>query len=245
EALQQCAARVEAKAPKHPDALCLSLQEAYWSYLDETVDAAKGHFPHLQPSAFVELLLEVSEALSSHGTEIAQCFRDWRQKRLAQPRCGAVILDESLEKCLMVQAHSSNLWFFPSGKLEENETEVQGAIREVWEEIGLDITHRVDERQYLKAIVPDNGRAIPVKLFVLVGLPEKAELKPQAKKEITAISWVRNSKLPGWESGSQTSKTMRFLNMEHFAPQLRRLVNEMREGIPREKALAGGWLDMR
>ncbi|CAE7582692.1 DCP2 [Symbiodinium natans] len=103
DALCQCAAQVEAKAPKNPEALCLALQEAHWFYLDEIVEAAKGHYPHLQPPTFVDLLLEVSQALTSHGSEISRCFRDWCQQRLAQPRCGAVIMDEAIWPLVLPQ----------------------------------------------------------------------------------------------------------------------------------------------
>ena len=52
--------------------------------------------------------------------------------------CGCIILNEKNEVLLI--HHNAGHWDFPKGHVEEGETEVQTAIREVKEETGLTLT---------------------------------------------------------------------------------------------------------
>ncbi|CAF4408206.1 unnamed protein product, partial [Rotaria magnacalcarata] len=49
-------------------------------------------------------------------------------------------------------------WGFPKGKVQENETPIKCAIREVMEEVGFDMKERAFEDQYLERDV--NGQLI-------------------------------------------------------------------------------------
>jgi len=57
-------------------------------------------------------------------------------------RSGAIILNNDLTKCLMVFQKSSSFWGIPKGsKLNINEDNFICMIREVKEEVGLDLNH--------------------------------------------------------------------------------------------------------
>ena len=57
-------------------------------------------------------------------------------------RAGAVILNNDLNKCLMVFQKSSSYWGIPKGsKLYMNEDNFVCMVREVKEEVGLDLNH--------------------------------------------------------------------------------------------------------
>ena len=57
-------------------------------------------------------------------------------------RAGAIILNNDLNKCLMVFQKSSAYWGIPKGsKLNTNEDNFICMVREVKEEIGLDLNH--------------------------------------------------------------------------------------------------------
>lgn len=51
--------------------------------------------------------------------------------------CGAIVLNEN--KVLLVQQRKSGNYGFPKGHMEDGETEIETAIREVKEETGVDI----------------------------------------------------------------------------------------------------------
>lgn len=57
-------------------------------------------------------------------------------------RAGAVILNNDLNKCLMVFQKSSSYWGIPKGsKLDMDEDNFVCMVREVKEEVGLDLNH--------------------------------------------------------------------------------------------------------
>ncbi|CAJ1376301.1 unnamed protein product [Effrenium voratum] len=143
------------------------------------------------------------------------------------------------ERLLMVQSFH-RVWCFPAGKLEEGEEEVDCAVREVQEEIGIDIADRINERQFVKSIITDKQqRAIPVKLFIITGIPEKSSFKPRVKQEIEKIAWIRVSKLPGW--GSEATN-LRFLQMGSLVPELKRWLSRGPEEVEADAPLA--WLHL-
>lgn len=54
-------------------------------------------------------------------------------------RAGALIFNKKLDKCLMVYQKSSSLWGIPKGSREGNENNFICMLREVKEEVGLDL----------------------------------------------------------------------------------------------------------
>lgn len=55
--------------------------------------------------------------------------------------CGGVVFTKSEKSIqfLLVQSKRNGHWFFPKGHVENNETEEQTALREIYEEVGLSI----------------------------------------------------------------------------------------------------------
>jgi len=56
-------------------------------------------------------------------------------------RAGALILSSDLKNCLMVFQKSSKLWGIPKGQREKNEDSFMCMLREVREEIGLNLNN--------------------------------------------------------------------------------------------------------
>lgn len=81
--------------------------------------------------------------------------------------CGAVIFrrnNNKIEYLIIKQKNESEeLWYFPKGHIENNETEEETALREVYEEVGLKIklisgfreaiSYTIKERDIFKTVV--------------------------------------------------------------------------------------------
>ena len=97
--------------------------------------------------------------------------------------CGCIIINEG--KILLVQ-HNAGHWDFPKGHMEENETEVQTAIREVKEETNIDVIVQENKR-YVNEYYTEKGSFKQVIFFM--ASCEKIETKRQ-EEEIQNIEWL-------------------------------------------------------
>lgn len=97
--------------------------------------------------------------------------------------CGCVVFDEG--KVLMIQ-HNQGHWDFPKGHVEEGETEIQTAIREVKEETNIDVSVKPKHR-YTVEYSPKEGVIKEVVYFVAT--KNSDECRPQ-ESEVQKVEWV-------------------------------------------------------
>lgn len=113
------------------------------------------------------------------------------------PVCGAIILNERLDKILLVKGWSARAsWTFPKGKINQNESDANCAIREVMEETGFDVAPLLDERVYIEQVLRGEQRN---RLFIVPGVAESTAFCPQTRKEISDIKWHLLNTLPGYK----------------------------------------------
>lgn len=97
--------------------------------------------------------------------------------------CGAIIFDKN--KILIIQQKEGH-WGFPKGHVEENETEVETAIREIKEETNLDV--EINEKyRYVETYSPKKGIEKDVVFFIANRIG--GYIKPQ-EEEVNQILWV-------------------------------------------------------
>ena len=97
--------------------------------------------------------------------------------------CGVVVVKKG--KVLLIK-HNKGHYGFPKGHMEENETEIETAIREVKEETNIDV--KVDEdKRYEISYYKDNGNLKTVIYFI--GYPTNDDIEPQ-HSEISEVFWV-------------------------------------------------------
>ena len=97
--------------------------------------------------------------------------------------CGCIIINEG--KVLLVQ-HNAGHWDFPKGHMEENETEIETAIREVKEETNLDVLLQENKR-YVSEYYPKEDTFKQV-IFFLATCINKEVIKQE--EEIQNIEWL-------------------------------------------------------
>jgi len=157
-------------------------------------------------------------------------------------RFGAAIVDETLEKCLMLQSgmHSwQGVWSHPCGTPHENEDEVACTVRLVLQEIGLDISSHIDLRQYIEATLTDNEADVHVKLFVVTGISHDTA-SSNLGKDAPKVAWIPMRVLPGWSSAQKLTRTEsvagnKFDNIARLMAQLKKWVEIQQRGAPVEE----------
>jgi 8-oxo-dGTP pyrophosphatase MutT (NUDIX family) len=109
--------------------------------------------------------------------------------------CGAVIFhkfDDEI-KYLIIKTHEKfgNSWDFPKGAMEESETELQTAIREVYEETGLSIDLIGDFRFEMHYLVK-RGEILKTSIYFL-GESSDSDVKVDPM-EVEAYEWLEYEK---------------------------------------------------
>lgn len=97
--------------------------------------------------------------------------------------CGCIIIKNG--KVLLVYEKNRNFWGFPKGHLENGETEIETALREVKEEVGLDVDIDVEKRYTLNYIIRNE---IDKTTVLYIAKPKNEKLVVQ-ENEIENVKW--------------------------------------------------------
>ena len=102
---------------------------------------------------------------------------------VGNPKAGALLFDETNNAVLLVQSRG-NLWGISKGSLESNETPLEGAIREVKEETGIDIS----TCDFSESIVLYN---LSTYFFIRHATCEVSIHDEIHGNDVTAVGWLR------------------------------------------------------
>ena len=97
--------------------------------------------------------------------------------------CGCIIIKNG--KVLLVYEKNRNFWGFPKGHVEKGETEIETALREVKEEVGLDVDIDVEKRYTLNYIIRNE---IDKTTVLYIAKPKNEKLVVQ-ENEIENVKW--------------------------------------------------------
>ena len=100
-------------------------------------------------------------------------------------KAGTIILEPEWAQTLLVLDRRSKLWGFPKGEIESSETEYEAAIRETYEETGIQL--RPD-------LLGPRWRCGNVSLYH-VALSQDTEVVSIDTNEIEDVQWVKISDL--------------------------------------------------
>lgn len=103
--------------------------------------------------------------------------------------CGAIVFRKfhGNAEVLIVKHTKGNHWSFPKGHMEEDETEVQTALREVKEETGLDI--HIDD-SFRESITYYPCQSIKKEVVFFLAKAINYDFTPQPE-EISQIRWMQ------------------------------------------------------
>lgn len=105
--------------------------------------------------------------------------------------CGCIILKDG--KVLLIGARDDNdklFWSFPKGHQEDRETDIETALRETKEEVGLDV--EIIDKAPIKTWHLVHGGTVRKEVLLFVAKPLNDEIKRQ-DDEVERAEWVKIS----------------------------------------------------
>ena len=127
--------------------------QAHWFYQDFYVSKPEYKLSAGTIKEFTAHIFRHIPFLQPHQHRVEEIIDEWREYKLAVPTFGAIILNTSLDKVLLVQGFfGKGSWGFPKGKVNEDEAASVCAAREVLEETGFDISELTSEEEYLEQV---------------------------------------------------------------------------------------------
>ncbi len=124
--------------------------------------------------------------------------------------CGCIIIKNG--KVLLVYEKNRNFWGFPKGHMENGETEIETALREVKEEVGLDVDIDVEKRYTLNYNIKNEIDKTTV-LYIA---------KPKNEKLVIQESEIENAK---WCDFEEVLNTLTF---EDWREMFRKVINDLK-----------------
>ena len=103
--------------------------------------------------------------------------------------CGAIVYRRfhGNTEILLIKHIKSGCWSFPKGHMEEGESEVQTAVREIKEETNVDIV--IDDPSFRETVVFNPRRDTRKEVVYFIGRAVSADAVPQ-EREIAEIRWA-------------------------------------------------------
>jgi mRNA-decapping enzyme subunit 2 len=162
------------------------VESAYWYYEDNAVENDPT-LKSLSLKEFTSLLFNSCAVLRPYVANIGDIFKDFTSYKCRVPVTGAIILDETYERCLLVKGWKGSSWSFPRGKKSKDEEDHACAVREVLEETGFDVSKLLKKEEYIEFTFREQR----VRLFIVAGVTDDTVFAPLTKKEISEIAWHR------------------------------------------------------
>ncbi|KAA8539316.1 hypothetical protein F0562_026008 [Nyssa sinensis] len=166
------------------------VEYAHWFYEDNSVEKNPS-LKSLTLKEFTSLMFSSCDVLRPYVAHIDDIFKDFTSYKVRVPVTGAIILDESYERCLLVKGWKGTSWSFPRGKKNKDEEDHTCAIREVLEETGFDVSKLLNKDENIEMIFGQQR----VRLYIVAGVKDDTAFAPLTKKEISEIAWHRLDEL--------------------------------------------------
>jgi mRNA-decapping enzyme subunit 2 len=136
------------------------------------------------------------------------------------PVRGVIMLNERMDEIVLVKGYKKGAsWSFPRGKINLQESDLDCAIREAWEETGFDLNEAglVPEDRNVHS-VSQTMKGQHLMFFVFRGVSKDTVFVPQTRKEISKVEWFKLEDLPTYGKKGK-GRADEAANGEHDAQQ--------------------------
>ena len=179
--------------------ICFQIEEAQWFYEDFIRPLDPNNLPSMHLRKFSQLMFQHCPLFSAYSEELhQQAYEQFLAYKTRVPVRGAIMLNEEMTHAVLVKGWKKGAkWSFPRGKINKEETDLDCAVREVWEETGYDLRQAdlVEPDEHMKKITV-TMREQSMMLYVFRGVPMDTYFEPQTRKEISKIDWYKLTDLP-------------------------------------------------
>lgn len=240
EILHDLASRFLINIPAHEKKdmvrICFQVELAHWYYID-FCRQDDPNLPAVGIKGFVQTIFKEYPFLNSGDESIETIYEKWKQYKYRVPVFGAIILNETMEKVLLVRGYHSRIsWGFPKGKVNKDETGVQCAIREVKEETDFDISPLINEKEFIENTIHDHQ----IRLYIIPGVPSSFNFKPNTRKEVKEIQWFNIADLPTHKKDNLPKEKLglqanNFFMVNTFNRPLRKWINNRHTQLEKER----------
>ncbi|KAF7548828.1 hypothetical protein G7046_g8537 [Stylonectria norvegica] len=180
--------------------ICFQVEEAQWFY-EDFIRPLDPNLPSMSLRTFCLRIFQHCPLLASFSVENhTKAFEEFLEYKTRVPVRGAILLNEAMDSTVLVKGWKKGAnWSFPRGKINKDEDDLDCAVREVYEETGLDLQ--------AAGLVPNEGkpkyieiamREQHMRLYVFRDVPMDTNFEPRTRKEISKIEWYKLSELPAF-----------------------------------------------
>lgn len=191
--------------------LFFQIEQCYWFYEDFYADQF-AHLAHLNLNLFARQMFAHCPLLRPLARRCDELFADFKTYQRQVPVVGAILLNTARTKLLLVCNWKGTSWSFPRGKVNEGESDMECARREVLEECGYDVGDCLNEQLRLEFVQNEQR----VRMYICRDVPEDYAFAPQTRKEISTIQWFPLDALPKktWSVMPFMARLRRWLNRD-------------------------------
>lgn len=227
--------------------ICFQVEEAQWFYEDfiRPLDPA---LPSMTLRTFCLRIFQHCPLLASFSVENhTKAFEEFLEYKTRVPVRGAIMLNKAMDSTVLVKGWKKGAnWSFPRGKINKDEDDLDCAVREVYEETGLDLraaglVPTEQKPKYIEIAMREQH----MRLYVFRDVPMDTPFEPKTRKEISKIQWYKLSDLPAFrrKNGSNndaiaTPNANKFYMVAPFLVPLKKWVVSQKK-IEARKAATG------
>ncbi|ETW10333.1 hypothetical protein H310_00659 [Aphanomyces invadans] len=178
--------------------LFFQIEQCYWFYEDFYADH-HNHLTHLKLNDFARKMFNHCVLLQPLKQQCESMFQDFKTYQSQIPVVGCILLNPAKTKLVLVRNWKGTSWSLPRGKVNQGETDLDCARREVFEECGYDTSTIVSADGVginAKDFIEFHVNQQRIRMYIVTNVPEEFNFAPQTRKEISLIQWFEFDELP-------------------------------------------------
>ncbi|CAI6300674.1 unnamed protein product [Periconia digitata] len=217
--------------------ICFQIEEAQW-YYEDFIRPLDPALPSMNLRVFSQRMFQHCPLFAGFTAAHREgAYEQFLAYKTRVPVRGAIMLNQDMTHAVLVKGWKKGAkWSFPRGKINKDESDLDCAVREVYEETGLDLQEAglVKPEEQMKSI-DVNMREQSLKLYVFRGVPMDTNFEPRTRKEISKIDWYKLGDLPTLrrknhpQGNGHDLKDNSFYMVTPFIPQLKGWIKAQRQ----------------